>query len=185
MPGPFYMAFSPKGFPLRLRRRKPGVGVQHAQLPLIARYWTATKLIGSPYYGLTSNGRIPAQVRPPILSKDGLTQYNNMLGRLLLPWRIFPRHGTIAADTNFYPFGTCMYIPGYGWGEVEDRGGAIVGPDKIDLYHARHADALRWGRRKLQVKIILPGEDPINSLKVPGPLKRLLKGVAWIYNILF
>ena len=32
------------------------------------------------------------------------------------------RLGTIAADTRRYPFGTIMYVPGYGYGRVEDRG---------------------------------------------------------------
>ncbi|MFU8780890.1 MAG: hypothetical protein ACNA71_07680, partial [Kiritimatiellia bacterium] len=32
------------------------------------------------------------------------------------------RRGTIAADTRLYPFGTIMYIEGYGYGRVEDRG---------------------------------------------------------------
>ncbi|XP_077251305.1 uncharacterized protein LOC143890486 isoform X2 [Tasmannia lanceolata] len=153
LPGPFYLGFSPKGFPMRLQGRK--IGHIDKKLPLISRYWTATELIGAPYYGFTSNGSVPAQARPPILSKDALLQYQKLPGRLLLPWRLFPRHGTIAADTNFYPFGTCMHIPGYGWGEVEDRGGAIVGPDKIDLYHCSHNEALRWGRKKLQVEILV------------------------------
>ena len=41
-----------------------------------------------------------------------------------------PGH-TIAADTSPYPFGTKMNIPGYGWGVVEDRGGAIKGGAKL------------------------------------------------------
>lgn len=62
------------------------------------------------------------------------------------------RKGTIAADTSRYPFGTIMYIKGYGYGVVEDRGSAIKG-DKIDLFFRRHSDAIRWGRRRLPVKI--------------------------------
>ena len=60
--------------------------------------------------------------------------------------------GTIAADTRAYPFGTLMYIPGYGYGNVEDRGGAIKG-EKIDLYFKTHQQALNWGRRKVPVKV--------------------------------
>ena len=60
---------------------------------------------------------------------------------------------TIAADTKYYPFGTRMYIPGYGWGVVEDRGGAIKGKDRIDLYFDSHEAAMKWGRRKLPVTI--------------------------------
>ena len=50
-------------------------------------------------------------------------------------------------------FGTRMYIPGYGWGIVEDKGGAIKGPDRIDLFFDSHADAIQWGRRKVAVEI--------------------------------
>ena len=39
--------------------------------------------------------------------------------------------GTIAADTSVYPFGTIMYIPGYGYGEVQDVGGAIKASTSI------------------------------------------------------
>lgn len=65
------------------------------------------------------------------------------------------RVGTIAADTSRYPFGTVMYVPGYGYGRVEDRGGAIKG-DRIDLFFRSHGDALRWGRRRVNVGVWLP-----------------------------
>lgn len=60
--------------------------------------------------------------------------------------------GTIAADTSLYPFGTIMYVPGYGYGRVEDRGGDIKG-HRLDLYFRSHRDARQWGRRRLTVKI--------------------------------
>jgi hypothetical protein len=40
---------------------------------------------------------------------------------------------------------------GFLWKQVEDRGKAIKGPKRIDLYHRSHREALQWGRRKLQV----------------------------------
>lgn len=65
------------------------------------------------------------------------------------------RRGTIAADTKVFPFGTIIYIPGYGYGRVEDRGGAIQG-NHIDLFFPRHSEAIRWGRVKKKVKVWLP-----------------------------
>ena len=65
------------------------------------------------------------------------------------------RQGTIAADTRYYPFGTVMYVPGYGYGVVEDRGGAIKG-QKIDLWFPSERQALEWGRKKVTIKIWLP-----------------------------
>jgi len=66
------------------------------------------------------------------------------------------RKGVIAADTSRYPFGTVMYIPDYGYGRVEDRGGAIKGMDRLDLFFSSHGQALEWGRRKRIVKIWVP-----------------------------
>jgi 3D (Asp-Asp-Asp) domain-containing protein len=45
------------------------------------------------------------------------------VGCVVVQWRA--RDGTIAADTDSYPFGTRMFVPDWGWGVVEDRGGAI------------------------------------------------------------
>ncbi len=64
--------------------------------------------------------------------------------------------GTIAADTRYYPFGTVMYVEGYGYGRVEDRGGAIKG-HHIDLYFRTHAEALKWGKKNKRVRIWLVG----------------------------
>lgn len=63
------------------------------------------------------------------------------------------RQGTIAADTRYYPFGTVLYVPGYGYGRVEDRGGAIKGPQRVDLFFESHQDALEWGRRRVRVQV--------------------------------
>lgn len=65
------------------------------------------------------------------------------------------KKGTIAADTRKYPFGTIMYIEGYGYGIVEDRGGAIKG-EHIDLFFRTHKQAMEWGKQTKQVKVWLP-----------------------------
>jgi 3D (Asp-Asp-Asp) domain-containing protein len=66
-----------------------------------------------------------------------------------------PRKGVIAADTRHYPFGSEMYVPGYGWGVVEDRGSAIQGPDRIDIFLDSHQEALEWGRQQVTVELQL------------------------------
>jgi 3D (Asp-Asp-Asp) domain-containing protein len=60
--------------------------------------------------------------------------------------------GTIAADTARYPMGTIMLVEGYGYGRVEDRGGRVKG-DHIDLYFHTHAQAQKWGKKVMKVKI--------------------------------
>ena len=60
---------------------------------------------------------------------------------------------TIAADTNIFPFGTKLKVPGYGTGIVEDRGGAIKGA-RLDLFFRTHKQALEWGRQTVTVEVI-------------------------------
>ena len=71
------------------------------------------------------------------------------------------RLGTVAADTSVLPIGTLVFIPEFGWGRVEDRGGAIRG-DRLDLWFDDHEKARRWGRRRVPAKVWLPAgpKDP-------------------------
>ena len=62
------------------------------------------------------------------------------------------RRGTVAADTAVLPFGTVVHVPGYGYGRVEDRGGAIKG-NKLDLWFSSHEEALKWGRKRVTVSV--------------------------------
>ncbi len=65
------------------------------------------------------------------------------------------RRGTVAADTAVLPFGTIVEVPGYGYGRVEDRGGAIKG-EKLDLWFPTHEEAQVWGRKRLDVRVWRP-----------------------------
>ncbi len=119
------------------------------------RYVSAGPQKGQPYSGLTASGTDPNEPQPGLFSADSF--YNPwMIPVRILPWYFVPQDGTIAADTKFYPFGTRMYVPGYGWGTVEDRGGAIKGPGRIDIFYDTHYEALQWGRRNVHVTIQYP-----------------------------
>ena len=119
------------------------------------RYVSAGPQKGRPYSGLTASGTDPNEPGPGLFSADSF--YNPwMIPVRILPWYLVPQDGTIAADTAHYPFGTRMYVPGYGWGTVEDRGGAIKGPERIDIFYDSHREALQWGRRKVHVTIDYP-----------------------------
>ena len=65
------------------------------------------------------------------------------------------RPGTVAADEKLLAFGTRVYVPGYGYGIVEDRGGDIKG-HRLDLFFKTHAEAQAWGRRQLVVRVLAP-----------------------------
>lgn len=56
---------------------------------------------------------------------------------------------TIAVDTSVIPFGTKVVINGQVY-VAEDRGGAIKGK-RIDMFFYTHKEALRWGRRTMEV----------------------------------
>lgn len=62
------------------------------------------------------------------------------------------KRGTIAADPKLFPFGTHLYVPGYGVGTVEDIGGSIKGRH-IDIWFPTHAEARAWGVRRLKVEV--------------------------------
>ena len=89
----------------------------------------------------------------PVIASGASKGYTKAVGKTASGAKANP--GTIAADTTRYPFGTVMYIPGYGYGRVEDRGGAIQG-DRIDLYFKSHKQALTWGKQTLTVQIWKP-----------------------------
>jgi len=63
--------------------------------------------------------------------------------------------GTIAADGDLFPFGTVVYVPGYGYGVVEDRGSDIKGYH-LDLYFTSHSRAMTWGKQPKVVKVWKP-----------------------------
>ncbi len=112
---------------------------------------------GGAYTGKTASGTKPQEPEEGLFSMDSLQRPWMIPTRtILFPWYFLPESGTIAADTKYYPFGTRMYVPGYGWGVVEDRGGAIKGAHRIDLFFKSHTEALEWGRRKVKVQIEYP-----------------------------
>ena len=118
------------------------------------RYVSSGSNGGSKYSGRTSSGTKPREPYSGLFSVDSLKRPWVIPFRILFfPWLLLPEDGTIAADTKYYRFGTRMYVPGYGWGVVEDRGSAIKGQNRLDLYMDTHGKALKWGRRKLPVLI--------------------------------
>lgn len=55
-------------------------------------------------------------------------------------------YGVVGVDTSVIPFGTKLYIEGYGYAVAGDTGGAIF-PTHLDLGFYTHADAVAWGRK--------------------------------------
>jgi 3D (Asp-Asp-Asp) domain-containing protein len=60
---------------------------------------------------------------------------------------------TIAVDRNVIPLGTRILYNGIEY-VAEDTGGAIKG-NRIDIYFDSHSDALNWGRRTIEIEVIV------------------------------
>merc|ERR1712157_582959 len=104
---------------LAKRRRNPHYHSKDQKSFIFDRYWTATSLKGCAYEGKTADGDLPRQSRPgPFHPRSFRKPLRLALRAAFAPWFLLGRRGTIAADLNEYPFGTRMYVPGYGWGLV-------------------------------------------------------------------
>jgi hypothetical protein len=108
---------------------------------------------GEPVTSDTASGADFQLPRPGLLSVDTLVHPWMLPVRLVFPWLWLPARGTIAADTDYYPFGKKMTVPGWGRGVVADRGSAIKGPDRLDLLFRWDWQAEDWGRRRVEVEI--------------------------------
>lgn len=75
-------------------------------------------------------------------------------------------YSTVAADLKVFPVGTILFIPGYGYGVVADKGGAING-NELDLYYNTvdevYAD---WGKKTLDVYIVKKGNGRLSEKKL-------------------
>ncbi len=70
---------------------------------------------------------------------------------------------TVAADLNVFPIGTILFIPGYGYGVVADKGGAIKG-NKVDLYYETVEDVYNnWGKKTIEVYVVEKGDGKLTE----------------------
>jgi hypothetical protein len=126
---------------------------KYLKLDFWNKYYVSGPDSGKPYHGHTASGSKPREPNPGLISTDTIVHPWMLPVRIVFPWLWIPHPGTIAADTMYYPFGTQMYVPGYGDGVVEDRGSAIKGDKRIDLYFNSHDRARQWGRQTVDVEI--------------------------------
>lgn len=67
------------------------------------------------------------------------------------------RSGLVAADPRVLPFGSILFIDGYGTYKVSDTGGLIKN-NRLDIYMPSCAKAIKFGRKTVQVKVISLGK---------------------------
>ena len=58
----------------------------------------------------------------------------------------YARIGTIAANPKKIPYGTLIYVPGYGYGRVEDTGPNHNPNYWLDLHMNSYNECINWGR---------------------------------------
>lgn len=63
----------------------------------------------------------------------------------------------MAVDTNIIPLYSIVEIEGIGKAIALDSGGAIKG-NKIDLLVATHEEAIQFGRKNLNMKVVKYGK---------------------------
>lgn len=61
--------------------------------------------------------------------------------------------GVVAVDTRVIPFGTELYIEGYGYAIAGDTGSAIKG-NKIDVFFDSYNDAIQYGVKNVNVYVL-------------------------------
>ncbi len=72
-------------------------------------------------------------------------------------------YSTIAADLRVFPIGTILFVPGYGYGVVADKGGAIKG-NRLDLYYETVQDVYsEWGKKKVNVYVVKLGNGKLTE----------------------
>ena len=60
----------------------------------------------------------------------------------------YPRIGTVAADPKRFPYGTKVYVPGYGYGRIEDTGSMRHREETLwDLFMPTESQCKSWGRK--------------------------------------
>ncbi|MBP3040675.1 DUF348 domain-containing protein [Bacillaceae bacterium Marseille-Q3522] len=64
-----------------------------------------------------------------------------------------PNMKVIAVDPSLIPLGTKVYVEGYGYAIAADTGSSIKGK-KIDVFFSSKADAYRWGRKTVKIRIL-------------------------------
>lgn len=72
-------------------------------------------------------------------------------------------YSTIAADLTVFPIGSILFIPGYGYGVVADKGGAIKG-NKLDLFYETVEEVYdNWGKKALEVYVVEYGDGRLTE----------------------
>ena len=113
----------------------------------------------------TEDGYLSAEY----LSKDNPLDEYQTLGN----WRITAYYETglntasgsypeehITAAHNTLPFGTELYVAGYGFWTVQDRGPSSMGTEWMDIYLGDYSTCVQFGEKQAEVYLVPQKEKP-------------------------
>lgn len=94
-----------------------------------------------------------------VLKNISLTAYSPAVGTRTASGAKATAGRTIAVDPKVIPMGWWVYIDGIGYRRAEDTGGAVKG-NKIDVFFATEAEAIRFGRKRGKTVYIIGPNKP-------------------------
>lgn len=111
-------------------------------------------------YQTKLSGEFRRYKEPPVAGKNGwvsmtmdyITAYT---GDTRTSTGVRPTLGTIAVSTKYIPYGTEIYVPGYGYGKAQDTGafrnytnsdGSYV--NQLDVFMNTEKECRKWGRKR-------------------------------------
>ncbi|MDF9413232.1 hypothetical protein E1B06_16235 [Brevibacillus laterosporus] len=151
------------------QNRKLGNRINKSDETAILNQYPKVRVVATGYYaGVESTGKSPGH------PSYGITYSGIKVHR--------GTYSTIAADLQVFPLGTVLYVPGYGYGVVADKGGAIRGK-KLDLYFDTKNDVYnQWGKREVEVFVIHRGKGFVNEEMMKALNKDGVEAFARITN---
>ncbi|AKF92806.1 3D domain-containing protein [Brevibacillus laterosporus] len=151
------------------QNRKLGNRINKSDETAILNQYPKVRVVATGYYaGVESTGKSPGH------PSYGITYSGIKVHR--------GTYSTIAADLQVFPLGTVLYVPGYGYGVVADKGGAIRGK-KLDLYFNTKNDVYsQWGKREVEVFVIHRGKGFVNEEMMKALNKDGVEAFARITN---
>lgn len=89
----------------------------------------------------------------PLDNKSGICADNNPT---ITATGTYPTLGVCAVNPAKIPYGSLLYIPGYGYAIAQDTGAAIRNYSgiAIDVVMETYEDAIKWGVRYLDIQIL-------------------------------
>jgi len=82
---------------------------------------------------------------------NGIGTTRTASGRLAV--RNTSGYSTIAVDRHIFPYGTKLFVQGYGFAIAADTGTAIIG-NRIDVYFNTYSEACRYGSKYVKVYVL-------------------------------